>query len=324
MPIETLKQFNKAFPDDAACARYLYRLRWPEGFTCPRCGAEGKWMKSARQLLRCANGHQVSVTSGTALHRTKQPLWNWFHAAFAISTSTAGLSALQLQKQLGLTRYETAYMLMQKIRRFIVNPLRSPLRGTVEIDEMYVGGVEPGRPGRGALKKALVVAAVEVIPYQDKKGKQRTRAGRIRMKIIPNAQAKTLVPWVSKNVEPGSTLVVDAHAGYTPLSGAYELEEHISSHGDYLPMSGLIASNFKARMSGIYHGAFSKKHLQAYLNEYVYRFNRRFTRGASFERCLSLLLASTDSLEYTDLYRVGTEGHPSHPNPSSPKTRRAR
>jgi transposase-like protein len=282
--------------------------------------------------MKCENDHITSVTAGTALHRSKVPLTTWFYAAYLVSTLTPGISALQFQKQLGLTRYETAFQLLHKLRSALVAPEREPLKGEVEIDELFIGGPEEGKPGRGADKKVLVICAVEVIHWTGKDpqapddphaGVDRKRAGRVRMSIIPDASAETLLPWIEKNVAPGSHVLTDGWAGYNAVARmGYTHERVIQSHkgmktGKYLPLVHLIISNLKAWLQGTYHGAVSPKHLPAYLNEYVFRFNRRFWRGPAFIRALGLAVQATKRPEYETLYAVGTgeEAAWVHPNP---------
>lgn len=151
-------EFQQWFPDHEACAEYLFESRWPEGFRCPRCGHGHSWPVSKRRvLLECAACHlQTSLTAGTVLHKTRPPLHLWFWAVYLMSTPTPGTSALQLQRQLGLGRYETAWML-HKLRRAMINPEREPLTGEVEVDEGFVGGVEAGlRGGRARGTKPLL------------------------------------------------------------------------------------------------------------------------------------------------------------------------
>jgi transposase-like protein len=339
----TLLAFAKRFADDAACEDYLFGLRWPDGFVCPKCGSRKAWAAGPHRTMICANNHRTSVTAGTALHRTKLPATLWFYAAYLVSTLTPGISAVQLQKQLGISRYETAFQMLHKLRSGLVAPGRDKLKAApapvtqddenppvaVEIDEFFIGGPEEGHPGRGAEKKVLVVCAVEVVEWTepDKKkpgdGVLRTRGGRLRMNVIPNASAEVLLPWIVANVEHGSMIHTDGWAGYKGLrSIGYEHEVTLQSHkgkktGDYLPMVHLIISNLKAWLAGTFHGAVRPHHLPAYLNEFVFRFNRRFWRGPAFVRALGLLMAATDRPEYDTLYAVKkqTEGAWQHPNP---------
>lgn len=328
----TLPAFAALFPDEAACETYLQRVRWPDGFVCPRCGATKSYPVAGRSVVECPQGHQTSVTAGTIMHRSKQSLLTWFYGAFLVSTLTPGISAVQFQKQLGLTRYETAFQLLHKLRAGLVDPSRDPLHGEVEVDEMFVGGKEEGRPGRGAESKALVICAVEVIRYvvpskaDPDSGVQKSRAGRVRMSVIPDASAETLLPWVQNNVAPGSTVCTDGWSGYSGLTRLGFVHKRVlQSHkgqktGVYLPLVHLLISNLKRTLLGTYKGAWRKQHLPAYLNEFVFRFNRRFWRGPAFLRVLGLAVTATRWPEYKTLYATKlapVEGQQRwvHPNP---------
>lgn len=343
----TLLSFAKQFATHEACAAYLFALRYPDGYACPECGSVKAWKVDDLHQMICDHGHRVTVTSGTIMHRTKQPLTIWFYAAYLVSTLTPGISAVQFQKQLGIKRYETAFQMLHKLRSGLVDPDREPLKGEIEVDEAYVGGVEEGRPGRGAVDKALVVIAVEVIRYEvpipkgskfwyetdDPRGPmmEKMRAGRCRMTVIANADAATLVPWVQKNCEPGALIMTDGNAAYNPLGKlGFQLRKVFASHkgvktGDYLPLVHLIISNLKRWLMGTHKGAVRKFHLQAYLNEFTFRFNRRFWRGPAFIRILTLATEAEDWPEYETLYGVEdkAEGAWRHPNPRPPVTDKA-
>lgn len=320
-----LLEFMSMFPDDKACSDYLVKLRWPEGLSCPKCGHGTMWRIDNWRRWECPNGHQTSITAGTTMHRTKQPLRLWFFAAFLVGTLTPGISALQFKKQLGLTRYETAFQMLHKLRSTLVAPDRSMLKGVVEVNEGYIGGPEEGRPGRGALDKAMVILAVEVIRWKvDKRQKdgtiktvERVRAGRLRMGIIPNGQKKTLVPWIQASIQKGSTVYTDGLTSYhcVPAAGYSHVPviPHKGDPGSYLYMVHLVISNVKAWLLGTFHGSVSKKHLPAYLNEYVFRFNRRFWPGAAFHRALGLAMHAEDWPEYETLYDVGQRAGWVHP-----------
>ena len=208
----TIVEFQQWFPDDGACAEYLFASRWPEGFRCPRYGQGNAWAVSKRRvLLECAACHlQTSLTAGTVLHKTRTALHLWFWAAYLMSTPTPGTSALQLQRQLGLGRYETAWMMLHKLRRAMINLEREPLTAEVEVDECFVGGHEAGLPGgRARGTKALVVVGVEV---------RGAGSGRVRMAVVDDASARTLTGFVRDNVASGATVHTDAWKGYRPLS----------------------------------------------------------------------------------------------------------
>lgn len=329
---QSLLEFQHLFATEKQCEDYLQSIRWPEGFVCPRCGSRVGYVLAARRVTECRNGHQVSLTAGTGMHRSKLPLTVWFHAAYLVSTLTPGISGLQLQKQLGISRYETAFQLLHKLRAALVAPDREPLRGEVEVDEGFIGGPEEGRPGRGAETKSLVVFAVEIIHYVASDPRHpddptarldKMRAGRVRMSCIPDASAETLMPWCELNIRPGSRVTTDGWPAYNGLVKLGYLHQRTlqsekgKKTGDYLPMVHLIVSNLKRWLLGTYKGAVLPHHLPAYLNEFVFRFNRRFWRGPAFHRALGLLTHAENWPEYDTLYSVakGSEGAWVHPSP---------
>ena len=208
----TIMEFQERFPDEAACLDYLAASRWPEGYRCPACGGERAWVLERRHLWECARcHHQASVTAGTVMHGTRTPLRLWFWAAYLVATHTPGISAKQLQRQLGLSRYETAWLMLQKLRRAMVAPEREPLRGEVEVDEGFVGGVDARRQSRPqtASRKRLVGVAVEV---------RGAGSGRLRLATLPDASRRSLDPWVSANVESGAIVHTDGWGGYAGLA----------------------------------------------------------------------------------------------------------
>jgi transposase-like protein len=208
----TLREFQARFASEAACRAYLAESRWPGGYVCPRCGHGEALELPTRLLWRCRGcGYDTSVTAGTVLHRTRSPLTLGFWAAYLVTTHTPGMSALQLQRQLGIPRYETAWTMLHKLRRATVKPDRELLHEEVEVDEVYVGAREEGlRGGRQLEEKALVVGAVEV----------RGRAsGRIRLKVVPDASARSLTGFVRTHVEPGAIVRTDGWQGYASLAG---------------------------------------------------------------------------------------------------------
>lgn len=316
----TLPAFVKRFPDEGACLDYLFWLRFPEGFECPKCGTDdGHWMDSRPGVIACKKGHQTSLTAGTALHGTRTDITTWFYAAYLVSTLTPGVSALQLQKQLGITRYETAYQILQKLRASLVDPDRTKLTGYVEVDECFVGGAGHGA-GRGTTNP-MVVVAVEVVDYTDKKGKPARRAGRVRMEVVPNAKEGTLVGWVAEHVDRGATVATDGFTSYRTLP-EYGYNHVVvfqqkdgEATGEFMPMVHLIISNFKRWLLGTYKGAVRPQHLPAYLNEFVFRFNRRFWRGPAFARALGLAVSERQHPTYDDIYGVRKGEAWMHPNP---------
>ena len=237
-----------------------------------------------RDLWECAAcGCQTSVTAGTIFQDTRTPLPVWFRAMWWVTTQKNGASALGLQRVLGLKKYETAWTWLHKLRRAMVRPGRDLLTGRVEVDECYVGGLEEGLPGRLNLKKALVVVAAQ----EDGPG-----IGRIRMRQIIDASAECLVPFVQECVEPGSVIHTDGWAGYLPLeSKGYKhevtfLKGRKKTPSELMPRVHRVISLLKRWLLGTHQGAVSHKHLDYYLDEFTFRFNRRRSksRGKLFYR----------------------------------------
>lgn len=286
---KTIIEFQRRFPDDEACRDYLFASRWQEGFCCPRCGGRAATELPRRRLWQCSGcRYQVSVTAGTVLHRTHTPLHLWFWAAYLMSTATPGISAVQLQRQLGLDCYETAWMMLHKLRRAMVNPERDPLTGAVEVDECFVGGHEAGlRGGRQRGIKALVVVGVEV---------RGTGSGRVRIAVIGAASAPVLCGFVNAHVAAGATVHTDGWKGYLPLTRLGFNHQPRSQRaaralgedpGEILPRVHRVISNLKSWLKGTHRGV-SAEHLQVYLDEYTFRFNRRRTPMAAFQTLLGL------------------------------------
>ncbi len=299
---QTLLEFQRILPNEDACALYLERVRWPGGFECRRCGAvDEPWRLQARpHILKCRHcRYQVSLTSGTVMHRSKQPLQVWLWAAYLVTTQTPGMSALQFQRQLGIKRYETAFNMLHKLRAAMVRPDQDRIGAEwpVEVDEVWIGGKTRGE-GRGVHHKVLVVGAVEVRERTSEKGRAKIRrretyAGRMRLQIIADRSTDSLESFVLDAIESGSTVVTDGWDGYNGLSGlGYDHQAHTIA-GDmevveeFLPIIHLVFGNLQTWLLGTHHGV-SAKHLQAYLNEYVFRFNRRFYRMTSFNSVLGI------------------------------------
>lgn len=224
------------------------------------------------------------MTAGTVLHRTRVALPLWFSAAYLVTTHTPGFSAVQLQRQLGLSRYETAWTMLQKLRRAMVRPERDRIRGTVEVDETYVGGIEEGRRGgrQRDSNKSIVVGAVEVRGHG---------SGRLRLAVVEDLSAASLVAFVEASVEPGSTLLVDGWPGYAPVRKTYDYRPYTVGNpknaAKLFPRVHQAFSNLKTWLKGTHHGV-SSKHLPHYVNEFVFRFNRRRTPMAAFQSLLGL------------------------------------
>jgi transposase-like protein len=294
-PPKSLREFTRRFRTEADCEEFLFRVRYPAGFACPKCGVERSWSLDGRRLVECASGHKVSLTAGTVLHGTRQDLLTWFYAVFFISTLTPGISALQFQRQLGVKRYETAFQMLHKVRSTLVAPGRELLHREVEVDETFVGGKDPDQDGRGG-DKVLVVGGVEVIPFTElKSGKVRKRSGRIRLRVVADASANSLAGFVEQEVEPGAIVQTDGWDGYRRLQrSGYHHQRMVQGKGrlakPVLPHIHRVFSNLKAWLHGTHHGRIEQKYLQAYLNEYTFRFNRRFWPGPAFLRALTFMM----------------------------------
>lgn len=329
----SLPEFQRVFPDDAACATYLERLRWPEQFACDKCGVvEEPYRFAARPgVLRCRSCRaDISLTAGTVMRSTHSALSTWFWAAYLVATQTPGMSAMQFQRQLGLTRYETAYQILHKLRAGMVRADRDAIGGdhAVEVDETLVGGRTRGE-GRGVHHKAYVLGAVEVRQRKDgedrsaagarddhqggKPLKRRTYAGRLRLQVVPNRKAPQCEGFVLDNVEKGTLVRTDGWQGYDGIT-ARGYAHHGLTLGaspelaqQHLPMIHLVFSNLKAWILGTHHGT-SQQHLQAYLNEFTFRFNRRFYPMTAFNSVLGLA-AKTIPPTYEALYS-GRWEHP--------------
>jgi transposase-like protein len=258
----------------------------------------------------------MSVTAGTVMNRSKVPLTMWFWAAYLVAVQTPGISAVQLGKHLGL-RYETAFQLLHKLRAGLVNPGRTPLRGVVEVDETFIGGRKKGRRGRGAEGKSLVIGAVEVVTYRNKKGKITECAGRVRLQKIPDASGDELMQFLKENVAASTVVRTDGWTGYNAtakngyrhqvLTGETSIEV-----AEQLVHVHRVFSNLKTWLMGTHHGV-SGKHLQAYLNEHTFRFNRRQSPFQSFASALGIA-TKVQGPEYEELYHAGEEGGWSHDN----------
>jgi len=285
-----LAEFEARFASDEACRDYLFRLRWPEGFRCPRCGW-GKAWPVRRAVFECAHcGSQIAVTAGTIFQDSRRPLTLWFRAMWWVTTQKNGASALGLQRILGLGSYKTAWTWLHKLRRAMVRPGRDRLRGGVEADETYVGGLEEGVSGRQTETKALVAVACE----QDGPG-----MGRIRLRRIPDASAASLHAFLEECIEPGSVVHTDGWEGYTGLEAkgyrhkATVLQGRQATASQLMPRVHRVASLLKRWLLGTHQGAVSLEHLDYYLDEFTFRFNRRNSgsRGKLFYRLVQQAVA---------------------------------
>lgn len=298
----TFDEFVKNFSTEEQCREYLYKLRWPNGFRCPKCDCKSFW-SVGNILFECSIcKRQTSVIAGTIFQDTRKPLKSWFTAIWWITTQKNGASAEGLQQVLGLKSYETAWAWLHKIRTAMVRSARRKLSGKVEVDDFYVGGEEhDGSTGRGTGNKIMIAAAIEL---QDS-----GKLGRVRLGVIANASKESLVGFIKDTIEAGSTVTTDGWSSYASLpKEGYIHEVYVQkkakSEEERLPHVHLIISLLKRWLLGTHQGAISEKHMQSYLDEYVFRFNRRKSakRGLLFYRLLEGAVA-TKPTTTADLYR---------------------
>ena len=283
----TYQDFDKWFSSESACLEFIAKLRWPKGFICPGCGEKAaKPSLMGRGLFLCRKcKRQTSITSGTLFHGSHKPLRTWFLAMWFVTSQKHGASALGLKRVLGFGSYDTAWSWLHKLRRAMVRPGRNQLTGEVEVDEKYVGGIGTKVRGRGAKRKTIVAIAAEV----------RGRGpGRIRMAKIPDLSAPSLRGFVRDNVRRGAELRTDAWSGYNGIGvmGYRHIVTNISDTGDpahvVMPRVHRVASLLDRWWLGIHQGAIRPSHLDYYLDEFTFRFNRRTSkaRGLLFYRLM--------------------------------------
>jgi len=261
------------FPTEESCLEYLIQMRWPEGYHCLRCGSVLYW-KKARGVFCCRDcRYEGSVTSGTLFQNTRKPLRLWFQAIWYVVNQKNGVSALGLQKALGLGSYHTAWEWLHKLRRAMVRPGRNKLSGLVEMDETFIGAMRSGKRGRGADGKVLVLIAVEITGET---------MGRIRLSTIPNANSESIKEATLQMVASQSTIHTDGWDGYNILAGhgyVHAPTPHANASGDATPMAHRVISLLKRWWLGTHQDTISPEHLPYYLDEFTFRFNRTTSRS---------------------------------------------
>ena len=292
---KNFQEFLFQFKTEDDCWNYLFQMRWPDGFNCPKCKGNKYWV-TEKKLIHCIScEHQISITAGTIFHGTRKPLLLWFHIIWWVVAQKTGTSAYNLKDFMGFGSYETAWAWLHKLRRAMVRPNRDKLSGEIEVDETYIGGKETGKgkQGRGADTKTLVVVAAEC------KGKQ---IGRVRFKIISESSAEELMSFIKENIAPGSKIITDGWSGYSSLSQSKKYKHEIkiiSGSGkeahELLPHVHMIDSLVKRWINGTHQGKVSPKHLSYYLDEFAFRFNRKLStyRGKLFYRLIQQSVATS-------------------------------
>jgi transposase-like protein len=285
----TILELDDRFPTEDACRDYLIRLRWPEGFVCPRCGAHGGWSATRGRIVCQACRYQASVTAGTILQDTHKPLRLWFHAVWHVTSQKHGASAVNVQQILGLGSYSTAWTWLHKLRRAMVRPGRDLLRGRVEVDETFISGDPPRESGRERSKALVIIAAEEDGPG----------IGRIRMAQLASRSRSNLHAFLQRSVQPGSAIHTDGLPAYDGLDKkGYQHEVSVllgkgrEASTQLLPRVHRIASLLKRWLLGTHQGAVSNEYLDYYLDEFTFRFNRRTSksRGKLFYRLLQQIV----------------------------------
>jgi len=283
-------EFLDWFATEEACLAYLERLRWPDGFVCPACGVVGVPYRSSRARLMCRScAHQSSVTAGTIFDKTRTPLRVWLAAAWYVTNQKLGVSALGLKRVLGLGSYETAWTMLHRFRRAMVRPQRELLRGEVEVDETYLAISDRAKASEGRKNKTSKILVAIAVEIQQPKG-----FGRIRLRRIDNDSDACVVPFVQESIEPGARVRTDGSAAYRSLSKiGFEHTRQVMLGAEspaHVTMPGVhrVASLVKRWILGTHHGSVQPEHLDAYLDEFVFRFNRRTStsRGLLFYRLM--------------------------------------
>ena len=276
-------QFIKRFPDEKACVEYLYSVKWPQGFECPVCGCRHGYTLKNRRQYQCARcRHQASLTANTVMHRSHLPLTKWFWAIYLAACDKRGISALALAGKIEVC-YETAWNLLRRIRAAMeMRDEHYVLQGIVEFDDSYFGAGKKGNiPGKGG--RARGNQAVFVAVSKDEKG----NPAYLRMQLTPNVQSTSIEAFARSRIAFASTVQTDGFNAYrTPLAKRYNHEwEVFNPDGELLKWLHHMIGNAKTFINGTYHGT-STKHLQMYLSEFCYRFNRRKMGGTIFDRLL--------------------------------------
>lgn len=302
-------QFLDWFGTEEACLGYLERLRWPQGFTCSNCGEVAEPYRSSRGRLVCRGcKFQSTVTAGTIFDKTRTPLRVWLAGAWYLTNQKHGANALGLQRVLGLGSYQTAWTMLHRFRQAMVRPNRERLHGLVEVDETYLALTDRQAPQLTKRKKSntdktLVAIAIEIL---EPKG-----FGRIRLQHIPDDSTASVIPFVQRSIEPGSVVRTDGSAAYRSLKElGFEHQRTVMLGADqpaHVSMAGVhrVAALIQRWILGTHHGAVQPPHLDAYLNEFVFRFNRRTStfRGLLFYRLLQQAM-QTEPYTYQDMVKT--------------------
>lgn len=270
MKTYTIKDFDKQFPTDDACLELLKSKRWPDGIYCDKCEKVTTHYRIKERKVYCCEfcGHTVSPTAGTIFHKSDTPLRSWFHAIFLMSSTKTGISAKQLERELGVT-YKTAWRIFKHVRMLMAESV-NPLTGHVEVDETYIGGKSHGKRGRGATGKAIAMGMVE-------------RNGKAIVQVVPDVKARTLLPMIERNIAKENKTIVftdelRSYSNVQKLGYAHEVVQHAAKQyvfgNAHVNTVESLWSTIKRGIDGVNHNV-SPLYLQSYLDSYIYRYNHR-------------------------------------------------
>jgi len=307
----SLLGFQKAFADDEACLEHLRRIRWPEGFVCPRCGHGKAWFIRTRRVMDCKKCRaKTSVTAGTIFHKTRTPLLKWYWLIYRMATNKVGTSVAEMRRLLEIKDYKTSWLMAHKVRKAMADrDARYMLAGLVELDDSFFGPAGH-TAGRGSEHKSTVLCAVSL--YRDTRGKE--KPGFAHMRVVEDASAKSIGEFLDRlgsgpETQEGRELLeairTDGWRSYSKAALDKELGHYRvvlrkpSQAGRLLPWVHRVISNAKAVIRGTHRGV-SQKHLQSYLAEVCYRFNRRYWEKELFDRLIRACI-STATVTYSEL-----------------------
>lgn len=280
----TLLEFTDTFKDDDACKHYLLQHKWGDGFTCSKCGCTNEHHCEDEFSKRCGNCfHRESVTSGTLFHKVKFSLRKAFIIIFQMSTTSKSISSNLLARSLGIN-LKTAWLFQQKVRKAMESSQKHALKGAVEVDEAFIGGKEDGHQGRGNETKSTIVVAIEKTKNED--GIKRAYALK-----IDNTSADELVKIFQKHIDSNAQINTDKWTGYSPLKKDWNITQHKSIGGENFQLMHRLIQGLKSWIRGIHHKV-SAKYLQAYLNEYCYRFNRNIYKNTIFDKLIQRMMVA--------------------------------
>lgn len=279
--IAGLLEFVERFPDEEACRSFLFSRRWPEGFSCPRCGHHEHSFIATRHLYRCKRcRYQCSLTAGTVMEKTKTPIRIWFWLIYLMASQRTGFSILSFSRMAGI-HYQTAWTCAHKIRAAMrKRDARYLLCGLVELDDSYFGTKRSGKRGRGAEGRRPVLVGADI------GGKGPAHAA---MRVLPDVSASSIEEEAVRCIREGSQVLTDGFASYPAALSSYEHQGitlgSLKEAGSRLPWVHVLLANVKGMLRGVHHGV-SRKHLQPYLSEFCWRFSRRFFEAELFDRLL--------------------------------------